>query len=308
MEMREVEAFLAVAEELHFGRAARRLHISPSRISQTVRVLERRVGAPLFERSSRRVRLTPLGRRLLADFAPAYQRLREGLREAQQAAHPTTATAVIRVGFASTLFSEVQPTLLAAFAAADPAPRLVASTHPPNDLYRWLERDEFEVDLFFLWSPGDPPLVPGRLRSGPVVRREPRGVIMPPNHPLARRSVVDVEELADHDVLFPSGHPQYADAWTPAATPGGRPIRRVHRDAHYLEDLPRVMADGDLVHVVIADLPRLFPIEGTVTLPLVGLPPVVCVPVWPPERDTPQVRGLAAVAARTGADLGWTKG
>lgn len=65
IDTREIEAFLVLAEELHFGRAGERLYVSQSRVSQLLRALERRVGAQLVERTSRRVRLTPLGARFL---------------------------------------------------------------------------------------------------------------------------------------------------------------------------------------------------------------------------------------------------
>jgi DNA-binding transcriptional LysR family regulator len=61
----ELEAFLTLAEELHFGRTAARLHVTTARISQTIRALELRVGERLFDRTSRRVSLRPVGQRLL---------------------------------------------------------------------------------------------------------------------------------------------------------------------------------------------------------------------------------------------------
>jgi DNA-binding transcriptional LysR family regulator len=64
----ELEAFLTLAEELHFGRTAARLHVSTARISQTIRSLELRVGVRLFERTSRRVSLLPVGQQLLEDL------------------------------------------------------------------------------------------------------------------------------------------------------------------------------------------------------------------------------------------------
>ena len=64
LERHEIEAFLTLAEELHFGRTAERLHVSTARVSQTIRKLERRVGAPLFDRTSRRVELSPAGGQL----------------------------------------------------------------------------------------------------------------------------------------------------------------------------------------------------------------------------------------------------
>jgi DNA-binding transcriptional LysR family regulator len=71
MELREIEIFLALAEELHFSRTAERLHVSQARISQTIKKLERQVGAPLFDRTSRSVAPTPIGARLRDDLAPA---------------------------------------------------------------------------------------------------------------------------------------------------------------------------------------------------------------------------------------------
>ncbi|MER6118648.1 LysR family transcriptional regulator, partial [Streptomyces sp. NPDC001743] len=75
LERLELEAFLTLAEELHFGRTAERLHVSTARISQTVKRLERHIGTPLFERNSRHVRLTEAGRLLHEDVRPAYDRI-----------------------------------------------------------------------------------------------------------------------------------------------------------------------------------------------------------------------------------------
>ncbi|MGH2805599.1 MAG: LysR family transcriptional regulator, partial [Thermoleophilaceae bacterium] len=72
VELRDIRAFLVLADELHFGRTAERLGLTQSRVSQTIRTLEARLGGPLFERTSRRVRLTALGERLRDAAEPAY--------------------------------------------------------------------------------------------------------------------------------------------------------------------------------------------------------------------------------------------
>lgn len=79
MERHEIEVFLALAEELHFARTAQCLRISPGRVSQTIKALERRIGGALFERSSRHVALTPVGRQLCAHLAPAHRRIQQAV-------------------------------------------------------------------------------------------------------------------------------------------------------------------------------------------------------------------------------------
>ncbi|QKW48319.1 LysR family transcriptional regulator [Streptomyces buecherae] len=79
----EIESLVVLAGELHFGRTAERLHVARARVSQTIQGLERRVGAPLFERTSRSVRLTPLGRRLHAEVEPGHRRVRAALERAR---------------------------------------------------------------------------------------------------------------------------------------------------------------------------------------------------------------------------------
>lgn len=96
MELRDIEIFLTLAEELHFSRTADRLHVTPARVTQAIKKQERQIGAPLFDRSNRAVRLTPLGRQLRDDLWPMYTGLHVGMRRAELAAQGLTA--VLRVG------------------------------------------------------------------------------------------------------------------------------------------------------------------------------------------------------------------
>ena len=86
VELREIRVFLELADQLHFGRAAERLGVTQSRVSQSLRELEAKLGERLLDRTSRRVGLTPAGERLLAEIDPAYERLAEALRRAARPA------------------------------------------------------------------------------------------------------------------------------------------------------------------------------------------------------------------------------
>lgn len=86
VDMAQAEAFLALAEELHFGHAAQKLRVSQPRISRLVAALEREVGGKLFERTSRRVALTPLGEQFHALLLPGYAQMQTALARARHAA------------------------------------------------------------------------------------------------------------------------------------------------------------------------------------------------------------------------------
>jgi DNA-binding transcriptional LysR family regulator len=85
MNTAEVEVFLVLAEELHFGHTAERLRISQPHVSTMVSRLERRVGGALFHRTSRRVRLSPLGEQLRAELQPAWLQVVAALDSARAA-------------------------------------------------------------------------------------------------------------------------------------------------------------------------------------------------------------------------------
>src|SRR5262249_39062450 len=96
IELRQLRYFVAVAEELHFGRAAEGLHMSQSPLSRAIRELERDLGAVLFVRTTRRVELTPAGSRLLERSRKALAEIDGAIVEARQSAR--TEEAVLRLG------------------------------------------------------------------------------------------------------------------------------------------------------------------------------------------------------------------
>lgn len=219
MERREIETFLALAEELHFGRTAERLHVSVAMVSKSVKKLERAVGAPLFDRSSRRVALTPIGRRLYDDVQPAYRQLLDGFARAVAAGRGVEG--VLRVGFLGTAVAQFVLQVAEEFRIRHPDCRVEITEARYADVAGLLAGDV--VDVLLLASPVFDP----ELTAGPVLFSEPPVLAVSARHPFARRASVSLEDLARDKVLRPRAVPDEMDALSvPAATPAGRPIER----------------------------------------------------------------------------------
>ncbi|KUM99061.1 LysR family transcriptional regulator [Streptomyces cellostaticus] len=196
MELRHLAAFVAVAEELHFGRAAQRLHVAQSPLSQQIRSLERDLGARLFERSTRSVRLTDAGRSLLgpakallADAAV----VRRSVRSAQLGV-----VGRVSIGFAGASSYGCLPVLTRAVTTQLPGIELVLEgpTYAGEALGR-IAGDVLDVGFVSL------PVRRGV--SARVVRVEPLMVALPDGHRLAGCAEIPLSQLASEAfVTFPA--------------------------------------------------------------------------------------------------------
>ncbi|MFG2934537.1 LysR substrate-binding domain-containing protein [Streptomyces sp. NPDC048282] len=181
MELRQLTYFVAVAEELHFGRAADRLHIVQSAVSMQIQRLERELGAELFDRSPRRVRLTGAGERLLPEA-------RAVLAAAERARAAVAPPSGLRIGTSTGLGAHLDR-VLAAFARHAP--------DVPVELYSLPVAERLarvaggRLDAAFVRSV-EP--VPG-VRVHPLWP-DPLVAALPATHPLADRTEIDVAELA----------------------------------------------------------------------------------------------------------------
>lgn len=220
MERRDIEIFLELGRELHFGRTAERLRVSTARVSQTIKKLERRIGVPLFERTSRRVALTPIGRRLHDDLSPAYQRIREGVDRAIAAGRGVDG--VLRVGFVGTAVGRFVFEVTDVFRARHPTCQVQVRESRYGDGTTPLDTDEIDVLLAVAFPP------PGSdLTASPVLFREDPMLAVSARHPFARRTSVSLEDLARDKVLRPRSVPDHIDGFlVPRQTPGGRLIER----------------------------------------------------------------------------------
>ncbi|MDN6123743.1 MAG: LysR family transcriptional regulator, partial [Brevibacterium sp.] len=126
MELRQLSAFIAVAEELHFGRAAENLHIAQPALSQLIRALEKELGVRLFERTTRRVRMTSSGEALLEPARSIENQVAGAKRLAQAAQEGTVGR--VRVGFGGT--SGYSILSLLAHEVAEKHPGISLELHP----------------------------------------------------------------------------------------------------------------------------------------------------------------------------------
>lgn len=217
LEMRELETFLVLAEELHFGRAGERLYVSQSRVSQLLRTLESRIGAPLFERTSRRVRLTPLGESFLAGLRPAYEALRATVDDARAAARGNGG--VLRIGFQGAVDDHLGRAI-ALFGNRYPECVWELAEVPLSDPFGPVRRQEVDCAVVLL------PVEEDDLVLGPVFSRQPQTLAVSVQHPFAARESVSAEDLAECDLIgvSPPAPAYWQLAQAPSRTPGGRAV------------------------------------------------------------------------------------
>jgi DNA-binding transcriptional LysR family regulator len=289
VELRQLRAFLVVAEELHFGRAADRLRVSPSRVSQLVRALETVIGAALFERTSRRVALTPIGERLRSRVQPACNELAQAVDDLRN--NTDGLSGELRLGVVlATNGGPHLPEIIGRFEERHPACRVVVSEITWTDPLGPLRRGE--VDLTAIRFPlRQPDLV-----VGPVLTTDRRALAVADDHPLAGRSSVCVEDLADYEVAAGTSAipPELVDALIPRTTPSGRPIAR-RLVAGSVQTLAMV-ARGEIVHATVASLPNYMSYPGITYIPIVDLPACDAGLVWRASEETPAIKAFAAVA------------
>jgi DNA-binding transcriptional LysR family regulator len=184
MDVRQLRCFVAVAEELHFGRAAARLHIAGPAVSQTIRSLEAELGVLLFERTNRRVELTDAGRLLVREGQAVLERF-----DAAQGAmerFKSRQRSEVRIGVAAALPPRLVPALLARCAREAPGVNVtVTALRGGRDL-----AIHPDVDIALVRGSASEPGV-----ASAVVVREPVGIALPRTHRLARKRTIRAAEL-----------------------------------------------------------------------------------------------------------------
>ncbi|MFC8525663.1 LysR family transcriptional regulator [Nocardia sp. NPDC057227] len=285
MERYEIEAFLTLAEELHFRRTSERLGLAQGRVSQTIKRLEQRIGVPLFERTSRRVALTPVGAQLRDDLAPAYREVKAAY--ARAVAYARGVDGVLRVGFSGQWSADLVLAAGALLRERYPCATVAPQEVPLDDPLGGLRAGELDLQLSEF--PVDEP----DLVTGPVVFAEPAALLVPSRHPLARRDSVSVEELAAVTLVTVAGAvPAYwIDHRYPPRTPSGLPIAR-GAAAPGFSEVQSLVAAGAGVSIAALRSAEYNARPGIVYVPLRDAPPIEYGLTWPVGRETVRVRAL----------------
>ncbi|MBB6553641.1 LysR family transcriptional regulator [Nonomuraea rubra] len=290
--MRDIAIFLVLAEELHFGRAAARLHVSQARVSQAIAEQERRLGGTLFDRSNRRnIQLTPLGRQLHGELGPAYAALCDSIERARLAARGITA--VLRVGMLPMNVHDLRP-YWATFRARHPTWELRFSHPPFHDVFGCLRRDE--IDVLVAWLPVEEP----DLTVGPVLFSEPRVLAVAAGHELARRTSVSLEVVSDFRHADTEIGPAYwFEGYVPSRTRSGRRIERGPLVRNPNEALT-LTGLGEVVTIFPAHMARYGVRPDIAYLAVQDMSPLAYALVWRTAAENAPIRALT----RTVRDLG----
>ncbi|MBV6696902.1 LysR family transcriptional regulator [Kitasatospora aureofaciens] len=291
MELRDIEIFLTLAEELHFGRAAERLHVSVARVSQAIKKQERAIGAELFARDSRNVRLTPLGEQLRDDLRLLHQGLTQALERARLAARGKTGT--LRVSLFPANIQELRR-YFETFRARHPQWELRVRMSDFIDPFAQLRNGE--ADILVTWPAVDEP----DLTVGPTLFSEPRVLAVDHEHPLTRWSSVTLEEMSDFPHVDVSSAADYwLDHYVPRLSPHSRVIDR-GAEVNNIGEIFLLVGMREAVSLFPMHVPRYFPRPDITYLPVKGLEPLAYSLVWRTESESEMIRAFVRVARDLG--------
>ncbi|MFE3475627.1 LysR family transcriptional regulator [Streptomyces bacillaris] len=289
LDTRELEAFLALADELHFGRAGERLYLSQSRVSQLLRSLESKVGARLVERTSRRVRLTPLGEQLLAGVRPAFDAIVETIDEVRDVARGVGG--LLRIGFQGTANDQVM-NAIALFQSRYPDCATEIVEIPFSDPFGPVHRREVDTAVVLM------PVRESDLVLGQVFSKQPQALAVSARHPFAKRDSLDAEDLAACSLIGVHGAaPDYwRRAQDPVTTPRGTPIPTGPSVSTLQEGLALVQADRGtmlLCHPTADYYGR----RAVTFVPVTGLQDSFLSLVWHRSHETARIRAFSQALA-----------
>lgn len=285
MELRHLRYFEAVAEEEHFGRAAKRLRIAQPPLSRQIQALEKELGFELFDRTKRQIQLTQTGAVFRAHARRALEAVDAAVLAARRAHLGQTGR--VAIGYLSSLAYSGITELIKATRSRFPEVDLsLRELGPQHQITALRERT---IDVGFTRAPLDEPGL--KFES---VREEEIIVALPNDHPLAKRAKIRIASLAREPfVTFPRDRgPAFFDQLMAICRAAGF-TPRVAQEAPQL-DLLSLVAAGFGVALVPSSV-RNVPREGMVTRPLVEAPRTKLLVAWRADDQSPALASFLGV-------------
>ncbi len=292
MDLRQLRYFVALADTLHFGRAAALLHISQPPLSRQIAALEEELGVLLFKRTSRQVELTAAGSHF-------HEQARRILASLEAAVRSTQATergqrGALRVAFTMAAAWSVLPPLIRRYGDQFPAVDLQLAEVLPRELNDLLISGQADVGIAFPWQ-----RPPGLEYRG--VFAEPLCAVLPADHALAAKADLTVGDLAGEPfITFPA-------ATAPALHElvigccrehGFEP--RIRLETHLQQTIVNLVGEGLGVSLVPQSLGKM-QLPNAVFRPVPGTPQVEQGLIWAAGNDNPCLAGFLAAAGELGA-------
>lgn len=298
LDLRLLAYFVAVAEELHFGRAALRLHITQPSLSVQIRKLEQTLKTPLLVRSSRHVSLTPAGEVLLDGS-------RKLLAEAERIALLTQdvghfgAQRHLVVGFQSNAAAELTPQIINAFREMHPLVEIEMRSHDFTDPSAGLANGS--VDVAFV----RPPMPEGEWLVTRTLFEEPRMLVVSERSPLAHADEFHIEELVNEPFVARKSTEEWRDFWLAVDSRGGMPVNLGAEVSTVDECFEAIQSERGIAFTQ-ASTQRFYGRPGLAFIPVVDIPGTALAVSWRKDVDSPLIRDFintaTAVASLAG---GW---
>jgi DNA-binding transcriptional LysR family regulator len=283
LEVRQLRYFVAVAEELHFGRAAARLGMAQPPLSRAIRDLERQLGVALLERTTRQVRLTAAGEILLRDARTALDAVTTAARRARQAGSPSPRLRIaLKADVDGGLLAQILDAYRADNAALPPELVLGALGEQPQAL-----RDG-RADVGLLLCPFDD----HGLDSEPLLT-EPLLVALAAADPLAARTRLCLADLAGR--RLPGG------SEASHGRPAGSRRAGLALPASNLAEIFSLVETGSVVFFAPASVARRYPRPGIAFRPVSDLPDSTLALAWPDDARSPAVAAFVRAACTVAA-------
>lgn len=288
LDLRLVRSFAAVADELHFGRGAERVHLTQPAVSDHVRRLEEQLGVQLLRRSTRRVELTAAGAVFLDDAARLLDLSAAAVRGARRADRGQIGQ--LRVGYAPGRLLDVLAPLLAAFRELRPEVEVTVRESGFADPSGGLANASVDVALISL-----PISTPGIATA--VIAQDGRAAALPAGHPLASREEIRIGELAGEAWLYSDTDPAWRAFWCAERERGSEPTR-YGATVDSLDGIFQAVRGGLAVALVPAAVQQSH-VDGVAFVPVIDLPAVDIALAWRGgDAEDALVRAFVAVARR----------